>query len=138
MSRYISDIFRQKVKERAKYCCEYCRIHQEDVFFPFEIDHIISLRHGGKTILDNLALSCGACNRTKAADIGTYLNDKLEFVRLFNPRKDDWKLHFEINRGEILPLTLIGQATVKLLDLNNPDRIILRQLLMTAKRYPTS
>lgn len=138
MSRYISDVVRQKVKERANHCCEYCLIHQEDSFLPFEIDHIISLRHEGKSILDNLALSCGTCNRMKAADIGTYLNENLEFIRLFNPRIDIWFLHFEINHGDILPKTLIAQATIKLLDLNNPDRIILRQLLMIANRYPPS
>jgi HNH endonuclease len=138
MSRYISDAIRQKVKERANYCCEYCLVHQEDFFLPFEIDHIISLRHDGKSVLNNLALSCGTCNRMKAADIGTYLDENLEFVRLFNPRIDTWNLHFEINRGEILPITLIAKATIKLLDLNNPDRIILRQLLITAKRYPPS
>jgi HNH endonuclease len=136
MSRYISDAMRQKVKERANHCCEYCLIHQDDFFLPFEIDHIISLRHEGKSVFSNLALSCGTCNRMKAADIGTYLNENLEFIRLFNPRIDRWFSHFEINHGEILPITPIAQATIKLLDLNNPDRIILRQLLMTAKRYP--
>ena len=135
MSRYISDTIRQKVKERANNCCEYCLINQDDFFFPFEVDHIISLRHEGKSVFNNLALSCGTCNRMKAADIGTYLNEKLEFVRLFNPRIDIWEQHFEINHGEIIPLTLIGEATVKLLDMNNPDRIILRQVLLTAKRY---
>lgn len=70
MKRYISDSIRKKVKERAGHCCEYCRIHQDDFYFPFEIDHIISLRHGGKTVLENLALSCNTCNRMKAADIG--------------------------------------------------------------------
>ena len=136
MSRYISEVIRLKVKERANYRREYCLIHQEDFFFPFEIDHIISLRHEGKTVLNNLALSCGTCNRMKAADIGTYLNENLEFIRLFNPRIDNWSQHFEINHGEIFALTLIGEATVKFLDLNSPDRIILRQLLMKAKRYP--
>ena len=136
MSRYISEVIRLKVKERANHRCEYCLIHQEDFFFPFEIDHIISLRHEGKTVLNNLALSCGTCNRMKAADIGTYLNENLEFIRLFNPRIDNWSQHFEINHGEIFALTLIGEATVKLLDLNSPDRIILRQLLIKAKRYP--
>ena len=72
----------------------------------------------------------------KGADIGTYLDNKKVFIRLFNPRKDAWVHHFEINRGEIIPLTPIGRATVKLLDLNNPDRLILRQVLMSANRYP--
>ena len=136
MKRYISDNIRKKVKERAGHCCEYCRIHQDDFYFPFEIDHIISLRHGGKTVLENLALSCNTCNRMKAADIGTYLDTKMIFTRLFNPRKDIWTYHFNINQGEIIPLTPIGHATEKLLNFNNPDRIILRQVLMLANRYP--
>lgn len=136
MSRYIPDTLRLAVKRRANNCCEYCRLHQDDFFFPFEIDHILSVRHGGQTILINLALSCSLCNRNKAADIGTYLDGKKRFVRLFNPRTDVWTEHFEINYGEILPLTSIGRATVKLLDLNNPDRIILRQILMAVERYP--
>ena len=135
-SHYIPDKLRQKVKQCADNRCEYCLIHQDDFFFSFEIDHILSLRDEGKTKLDNLALSCGTCNRNKAADIGTYLDSKMQFVRLFNPRIDIWSEHFEINRGEIIALSLIGQATIKLLDLNQPDRIILRQVLMQAKRYP--
>ena len=136
MSRYISDSLRQKIKQRADNRCEYCRLHQDDFFFPFEIDHVLSLRHGGATKFDNLALSCSICNRNKAADIGTYLDEKREFIRLFNPRTDTWRDHFDINHGELYPLTLIGRATTKLLDLNNPDRIILRQVLMISKRYP--
>jgi hypothetical protein len=136
MSRYIPDALRLAVKERANYCCEYCRLHQDDFFFPFEMNHVLSMRHDGPTIIENLALSCSICNRNKAADIGTYLDGNRRFIRLFNPRKDVWAEHFEVNHGEILALTSIGRATVKLLDLNTPDRIILRQILMTAGRYP--
>jgi HNH endonuclease len=136
MSRYIPDSLRLEVRQRANNCCEYCRLHQDDFFYPFEIDHILSMRHGGQTLLINLALSCSICNRNKAADIGTYLDGNRRFVRLFNPRIDLWERHFEINHGEILGLSQIGRATVKLLDINNPDRIILRQVLMTAERYP--
>ncbi len=135
MSRYIPEALRLAVKQRANNCCEYCRLHQDDFFFPFEIDHILSIRHGGQTILINLALSCSICNRNKAADIGTYLDGKRRFVRLFNPRIDTWTAHFDINQGEILALTSIGRATIKLLDINNPDRVILRQVLMVAERY---
>jgi HNH endonuclease len=136
MSRHIPDILRLFVKQRANNRCEYCRINQEDFFFPFEINHVLSVRHGGFTISENLALSFSICNRHKAADIGTYLDGNRRFVRLFNPREDDWGAHFEVNHGEILSLTNIGRATIKLLDLNNPDRIILRQILMNAGRYP--
>ena len=136
MSRYIPESLRLAVRQRANNCCECCRLHQDDFFFPFEIDHILSMRHGGQTILINLALSCSICNRNKAADIGTYLDGNRRFIRLFNPRIDLWEAHFDVNHGEVLALSSIGRATIKLLDINNPDRIILRQVLMTAGRYP--
>jgi HNH endonuclease len=136
MSRYIPDTIRLSVKQRAQNRCEYCRVHQDDFFFPFEIDHIISLRHDGLTTIANLALSCSTCNRFKAADIGTYLDGNKRFIRLFNPRIDNWFKHFEVNNGEIIALNSIARATIKLLDLNNPDRIILRQILIMAQRYP--
>ena len=136
MSHYISEHIKQLVRKRAKNCCEYCRLNQADSFMPFEVDHILSLRHDGTTVSANLALSCPTCNRFKAADIGTFLDGNLRFVRLFHPRKDSWDDHFEVNKGEIVPLTRIGRATVKLLNLNDPDRIILRQVLIAVGRYP--
>ena len=46
-----------------------------------------------------------------------------------------WKAHFEINEGKIIGKTKIGLATIKVLDLNNPDRIILRKELQLEGRY---
>jgi hypothetical protein len=68
--------------------------------------------------------------------LGTFVSDNNRLTRLFHPRKDTWKKHFELDEGEIMPLTKIGLATIKVLDINNPDRIILRRLLMQAGRYP--
>lgn len=136
MSRYIPDSIRQLVAQRAGHRCEYCRIHQNDFYFQFEIDHIVSLKHEGETNLENLALACGICNRNKGSDLGTYLGRKKEFVRLFDPRTDDWYGHFELDEGEIVAKSPIGQATIKILDFNNLDRIILRRVLIAAGRYP--
>ena len=61
--------------------------------------------------------------------------DSNRLIRLFHPRKDSWKAHFEINEGEIIGKTKIGLATIKVLDLNNPDRIILRKELQLEGRY---
>lgn len=47
MNRYIADSVRQLVAQRANYRCEYCGIHKDEAFYPFQIDHIISLKHGG-------------------------------------------------------------------------------------------
>lgn len=49
---------RRKVKERAKSRCEYCRIHEGDSFLTFEVEHIISQKHGGGDELENLAYAC--------------------------------------------------------------------------------
>lgn len=58
-----------------------------------------------------------------------------EFVRLFNPREDTWEDHFRLVGAEIIPLTGIGKVTVKVLDLNNQQRIAEREALLEAGRY---
>ncbi len=136
MSRYISDNLRSSIAENAHFRCEYCRIHEEDQFYTFQVDHIISLKHGGKTEWINLAYTCSVCNQNKGSNLGTYLPNSKRLIRLFNPRNDSWNTHFKIDSGEIIPKTLIGAATIKVLDLNNIDRIILRQALTDEKRYP--
>jgi hypothetical protein len=136
MSHYISDSLRSLVAKRAQHVCEYCLISEEDTFHTFHIDHIISIKHGGPTEEGNLAFACQICNRNKGSDVGTFLFDTKEFVRFYNPRTDNWKEHFHIEDGHILPKTLIGQATVKILDFNNLQLVINRQLLTEAKRYP--
>jgi 5-methylcytosine-specific restriction endonuclease McrA len=123
------------VTENAEHRCEYCCIHQSDLDFTFHVDHIISLKHGGGDEFENLALSCSVCNQNKGTDLGTYLSGSDQLIRLFHPRRDKWDKHFKKDNGEIIPLTDIGAATIKVLDLNNPDRIILRRLLVQAGRY---
>jgi DNA-directed RNA polymerase subunit RPC12/RpoP len=127
---------RELVVQRAGNRCEYCRFHEDDLFFPFEVDHIASLKHGGGNEPDNLALACPHCNSRKGSDLTTFLDDYDDIVRLFNPRIHDWHLHFQAVDGEIIALTRIGEATVKLLRFNQVDLVILRRLLMQAGRYP--
>lgn len=136
MSRAIPENLRNEVAKRAEYCCEYCRIPENMMATVFHIDHIRSLKHGGKTELANLAFSCPHCNQNKGSDIATFIDeDDEETVRLFNPRKDFWEQHFEVAFGEILPKTTIGIATIKILELNQVERIILRKALIEAGQY---
>lgn len=112
MSRYISDSIRKKVEMRSDFRCEYCKINAQNTFFEFHIDHIISLKHGGKTILENLAYACQICNLNKGSDIATVLDDIQKPIRFFNPRIDLWREHFSIeNTGLIIPKTSIAEAT---------------------------
>jgi hypothetical protein len=128
MSRYIPDALRKIVAHRALHRCEYCRLLAEDAFFPFHVDHIVSLKHGGETIADNLAYACQICNWNKGPNVATFLKDLRMPIRFFNPRIDTWDEHFEIdNTGFISEKTEIGAATIKILDINQPDSIIERR-----------
>ncbi|MFN4255917.1 MAG: HNH endonuclease [Saprospiraceae bacterium] len=137
MSRFIPDKMRAFVAERADHICEYCLIHEDDLVFSGQIDHIISLKHGGPTHPDNLAYSCIICNGNKGSDVGSVLLPLQVFVRFFNPRSDEWGEHFELaDSGKILPKTDIGQATAKILDFNASERVAQRKALMLTGKYP--
>jgi 5-methylcytosine-specific restriction endonuclease McrA len=58
MTNLVNEELRRLVADRAGHVCEYCRINEEDTYFGCEIDHIISLKHGGTTDESNLALAC--------------------------------------------------------------------------------
>jgi HNH endonuclease len=136
MSRYISESLRLQVFERAQFCCEYCKMPQAYSLFSFQVDHIISLKHGGTTIFENLALSCAFCNSSKGPDLGTFLENPDELIRFFNPRKDVWNEHFELENTLILPISQKGAATLKILAFNDVDRIMERQILINAGLFP--
>lgn len=57
-------------------------------------------------------------------------------VGLFHARRHRWQDHFVLHGAIIEPLTAEGEATVRLLKLNLDKRVVERQLLMTAGRYP--
>ena len=131
MSRYISDKLRALVAHRAGFRCEYCRLLAEDAFFRFHIDHIVSVKHGGETVEENLAYACQICNWNKGSDIATFLSSRQTPIRFFNPRIDVWAEHFEIETtGFISEKTEIGAATIKIFDINQPDSIIERKAMI--------
>lgn len=133
---YISADLRRLVAERAGDCCEYCLISQDDSFFPFEVDHIISEKHGGETIPENLCLSCPNCNAHKGSDIGSIDRETDRLTPLFNPRQQAWGEHFRLEGALIQPLTPEGRVTVTLLMINHPDRVAERQVMLRLNRYP--
>jgi len=133
----ISNEVRRLVAERAYHVCEYCLVHEDDLFHECEVDHVISVKHGGQTVLENLANACFHCNRHKGSDVGSVVPGTGQFIRFFNPRADRWVEHFFIQSGRIDALSAIGEATARILDFNHPDRISLRKLLTEEGRYPT-
>jgi 5-methylcytosine-specific restriction endonuclease McrA len=84
------------VRERAKFCCEYCLASLLFSTDFFSIEHILPLSKGGLTELLNLAFSCQRCNihkftATQAIDPATGL-----MAALYNPRTDRRSLKFEV------------------------------------------
>jgi 5-methylcytosine-specific restriction endonuclease McrA len=133
---YISPSLRRSVSDRANHSCEYCLILEALSLSSHQVDHIIAEKHGGKTIPDNLALSCSLCNQAKGSDIASIDPQTGETVRLYNPRKDTWTEHFslEVASGLIQPQTAIGRVTVKLLRINRLESLPVRQLLAKIRR----
>ncbi|HET6976139.1 MAG TPA: HNH endonuclease signature motif containing protein [Pyrinomonadaceae bacterium] len=122
MARWISAELRETVSSRAKQSCEYCLIAEADTFYGCEVDHIISLKHGGATEPDNLAYACVFCNRAKGSDVGSIATSG-EFTRFFNPRTDRWSEHFRLEGPTIQPLTTIGEVTARIFQFNDSARI---------------
>jgi 5-methylcytosine-specific restriction endonuclease McrA len=90
MNRYISEALRRLVSMRAEHLCEYCLIDSADTFLGGEVDHIVSVKHGGATEADNLAYTCQPCNRNKGSDLGSIYWPSGQLVRFFHPRTDRW------------------------------------------------
>jgi hypothetical protein len=131
----LSHALRAEVARRADHRCEYCRISEEHAGFPHQVDHIISRKHGGQSSAENLALACVICNRYKGSDLAS-ISKAGELVRLFNPRQDQWADHFRIDGDRIQPISGVGSITVRLLRMNEPERLAERRLLQALGVYP--
>jgi hypothetical protein len=137
MSNELNEPLRRLVAGRAGHLCEYCLVHEDDLYHGCEVDHIISLKHGGATTIENLAYACFHCNRHKGTDLGSLSLHSGVLVRFFNPRTDPWGQHFFQNSGRIESLTEIAEITARLLDFNHPERVAFRKLLAEGGRYPS-
>ena len=126
---------KRDVATRANARCEYCLLAEQVSLYKFHIEHIKSLEHEGTNDLDNLAYCCPDCNYHKGSDIGTFSEDGESLIRFYNPRRDQWQDHFELDNGAIHGITDIGRATVKLFKLNAIDRLIFRQQLIDLALY---
>ncbi len=133
---HVSAALRREVRARANVCCEYCRLAEEDAFFPHEPDHIVALKHGGLTESANLALACLECNRCKGSDLASVDPDGGAIVALYHPRRDVWSDHFEVRGGLVMPRTSVGRVTVALLRLNASARVEVRVELAACGRWP--
>lgn len=134
----ISAKLRRDVFSRAKGFCEYCRSNSAFSDSPFDVEHINPISAKGKTILENLALSCHGCNLHKSNKIEGFDVIGEEIVRFFHPRIDDWNKHFSWanDYSLIVGLTPIGRATVETLNLNREGLVNQRNMLYVFGKHP--
>lgn len=134
---YVSGKLRQKIIEQARNRCGYCLGEQRYIFAPLEIDHLLPTAKGGTDTEENLWLACALCNPRKGAKTHETDNVTRRKTPLFNPRKQNWNIHFKVVNGiEIVGKTAVGRATVKALQLNNHLAITVRKNWRTAGWYP--
>jgi hypothetical protein len=103
---------------------------------PFCIDHIVARKHHGPTLASNLALSCYHCNTYKGPNIAGIDPETAALTRLFNPRLDRWNEHFKWEGPELVGETAVGRTTIDVLQINHPDRVEHRFLLMAEGTFP--
>ena len=126
----LNEDVRQLVRDRAENRCEYCRLRQEHQSFKrFQIEHVIAKQHLHDDSLENLAFACDRCNLHKGTNLSSVDVETSEIVRLFHPRRDVWADHFALVGFEMIGLTPIGRATVRLLQMNAERRLRLRSIL---------
>lgn len=123
------------VRERANDRCEYCRARQSDEDCPFEIEHVIARQHGGEDAPANLALACVSCNRHKGPNLAGVDPESGNIVRLFDPRRQNWRRHFQWDGPEVDGKTQVGRATIRVLGINHPGRVALRRTLIDVDTF---
>jgi len=126
------------VRKRAKGCCEYCLVQASFSPDTFPFDHIMPISLGGTSTPENLALADGGCNGHKYNKTHHYDPLTNQLQPLFNPRFDEWKVHFQWSEDEtlIIGITPIGRATVELLQVNRESNMNLRRLLISVGLHP--
>jgi hypothetical protein len=81
--------------------------------------------------------ACACCNNAKGTDLGAWVGQPPKLVQLFHPRSDRWAEHFQLLGARIEPVNPVGEATVKLLQVNHDTRLREREILALVGRYPT-
>ena len=132
----VGKTLRREIAKRAGDKCEYCLTPEWILLAGCEVDHVISRKHGGITDPSNLAFSCARCNRAKGSDIGSTVPTTGQYCRLFNPRIDRWEEHFALEGSRLIARTDVAEVTIRILRLNDQDRVAERALLQQIGEFP--
>ncbi len=115
---------------RAKFRCEYCHLPRAGHEERFSIDHVRPKKHGGQDDHANLALACLRCNLHKGPNLSGIDPLTGSVVELFNPRTQVWDEHFAWKSEALLGLSPTGRASIVVMNMNTPERLLLRRELI--------
>jgi HNH endonuclease len=135
MARWISTELRQTIADRAKQLCEYCLIAEADTFYGCQVDHIISLKHGGSSDPENLAYACALCNRAKGSDVGSIASSGVH--TLIQSSYGSLGGHFRLAGATIEPLSPIGKVTARIFGFNDSSRLHEHEEMIRFGTYPS-
>ena len=129
-------------KSRPRWPChdfcrarQYCHLHKDEYEYqPFHVEHIIAKQHGGSDNPENCCWACSECNWSKGPNLSGLLDGRV--YSLFNPRTQEWKRHFLGEHTLLVGKTKIGIVTVHVLNINDPNRIRLRENLFFEGLFP--
>lgn len=124
---HVGSKLRSTVIARAENRCEYCRFSQVGQEATFHIDHILPVSRGGTDDSENIALACVSCSLRKASRTKTIDPEFGNDVPLFNPRRQNWHDHFQIDGAQIVGRSAIGRGTVDALQMNRPLAVAIRE-----------
>ncbi len=124
------------VHSRARERCEYCHLPESaQPFVRFHLEHVIPSKHGGSDDLDNRCLACERCNLFKGPNLTGIDPETGNIERLFDPRRFLWHEHIEFKGPLIFGLTAVGRTTVRVLAMNEGQRVQLRADLIARGEF---
>jgi len=124
------------VWKRARSLCEYCQMPQNFDSFTHEIDHAIAKKHGGLTVAGNLVLACFPCNNRKGPNIAGIDPDTKKADIAIQPSTASMVAPFPMERPQLIGKTAIGRVTTAVLEINAPERVLIRQTLIEEGVFP--
>ena len=118
------------VRERGRNRCEYCQLQQDSSpLAVLHVEYVIPIEHGGPDDTDNtdnLALACIDCNLDKGPNLTGIDPKTSEITVLYHPRQNSWDEHFVWAGIYIVGKTAVGRTTVRVLEMNSEEQLILR------------
>lgn len=128
----------RRVRKDSKHRCCYCLTPQLLLSYKLEIEHILPLSKGGKSVKENLCLACRQCNLHKASKIFGFDVISGKRVRLFDPNSKNWQDHFTWDDRKIFIIgkTPCGRATVPALKMNDEWQTAAREIWKLTGKFP--